>query len=82
MDGLEGCSLQQYLHNGLLGEQNESAWRRRGAGLAIFGKSATYPPARPDMRIDFQFDQAAFSFKALPFKIPCALHLLHKDTDG
>jgi PAP_fibrillin len=36
----------------------------------LFGKSQSGPPAREHMRIDFQFDQAAFDFKALPFNIP------------
>lgn len=27
-------------------------------------------PAVQDLRIDFQFDRAAFTFNALPFKIP------------
>jgi len=43
---------------------------RRGAGLPIFGKSSTYPPAQENMRIDFQFDNAAFNFYNLPFRIP------------
>eukprot|EP01026_Neomeris_dumetosa_P078327 TRINITY_DN8468_c0_g1_i2.p1 TRINITY_DN8468_c0_g1~~TRINITY_DN8468_c0_g1_i2.p1 ORF type:complete len:429 (-),score=38.15 TRINITY_DN8468_c0_g1_i2:235-1521(-) len=43
---------------------------RQGEGLPIFGKSLTYPPADQDMRIDFQFDNAAFKFTFLPFKIP------------
>eukprot|EP00892_Ulva_mutabilis_P007085 jgi/Ulvmu1/4749/UM020_0033.1 len=43
---------------------------RKGAGLALFGKSSVEPPAKDNMRIDFQFDQAAFDFKALPFNIP------------
>ena len=36
---------------------------RRGAGLPLFGKSQTGPPARQGLRIDFQFDQAAFDFR-------------------
>lgn len=45
---------------------------RSGAGLpfGIMGVSSTAPPAEKDMRIDFQFDKAAFRFKALPFAIP------------
>jgi hypothetical protein len=43
---------------------------RQGAGLPLFGKSFNYPAARKNMRIDFQFDQAAFTFYKLPFKIP------------
>jgi hypothetical protein len=42
---------------------------RRGAGLPIFGKSQSGPPARKHMRIDFQFDKAAFDFR-------CALLLV------
>ena len=42
---------------------------RAGAGLPLFGKSETYPPARPHSRIDFQFDRAAFHFRALPFTV-------------
>ncbi|KAG1662067.1 hypothetical protein FOA52_005314 [Chlamydomonas sp. UWO 241] len=57
---------------------------RRGAGLPLFGKSNTYPPARPNMRIDFQFDNAAFHFKALPFTIPYPVpfRLLGDETKG
>ncbi|GLC44333.1 hypothetical protein PLESTB_000481200 [Pleodorina starrii] len=43
---------------------------RSGEGLPLFGKSFTYPPARPNTRIDFQFDRAAFNFRFLPFKLP------------
>lgn len=45
---------------------------REGEGLpfGIMGKSMTHPPARRNMRIDFQFDRAAFYFKKLPFTIP------------
>jgi hypothetical protein len=42
---------------------------RAGAGLPLFGRSETYPPARPHSRIDFQFDRAAFHFRALPFTV-------------
>ena len=44
--------------------------RRKGAGLPLFGKSFTYAAARPNMRIDFQFDNAAFHFRFLPFTLP------------
>ncbi|PNW85211.1 hypothetical protein CHLRE_03g176350v5 [Chlamydomonas reinhardtii] len=43
---------------------------RQGEGLPLFGKSNNYPAARPNMRIDFQFDRAAFNFRFLPFTIP------------
>lgn len=43
---------------------------QRGAGFPLLGKSSTEPPAGPNMRIDFQFDSAAFDFYKLPFKIP------------
>lgn len=43
---------------------------RQGAGLPLFGKSFTNPPARANMRIDFQFDNAAFHLRFLPFTIP------------
>lgn len=45
---------------------------RTGEGLpfGIMGRSSTEPPTRPDMRVGFQFDRAAFTFKLLPFKIP------------
>lgn len=43
---------------------------RQGAGLPLFGKSFTYPAARANSRIDFQFDKAAFYFKFLPFTLP------------
>lgn len=49
---------------------------RQGAGIALFGKSFNYPPARPNSRIDFQFDTAAFYFRcarmACFFKTPAA----------
>ena len=44
--------------------------RRKGAGLPLFGKSFTYPAASPNTRVDFQFDNAAFHFRFLPFTIP------------
>ncbi|KAI8475801.1 MAG: hypothetical protein J3K34DRAFT_516979 [Monoraphidium minutum] len=45
---------------------------RVGEGLpfGIMGKSFKYKPARANSRIDFQFDQAAFHFRFLPFTIP------------
>ena len=45
---------------------------RRGAGLpfGLLGVSSTEPPASPNVRVDFQFDRAAFYFKALPFSLP------------
>ena len=43
---------------------------RKGAGLPLFGKSFTYAASRPNSRIDFQFDNAAFHFRFLPFTIP------------
>lgn len=43
---------------------------RKGVGLALFGRSDSRPPSRPGMRIDFQFDRAAFTFKFLPFTVP------------
>lgn len=43
---------------------------RKGPGLAIFGKSSTYPPSGKDIRVDFQFSKGAFQFKSLPFTIP------------
>lgn len=43
---------------------------RQGAGIPLLGKSFNYPPARPNSRIDFAFDQAAFTFSFLPFSIP------------
>lgn len=43
---------------------------RKGAGLPLFGKSSTYPPPGPDIRIDFQFSKGAFDFSFLPFTIP------------
>ncbi|CAM9220883.1 unnamed protein product [Ascophyllum nodosum] len=39
-------------------------------GFNIIGVSQTTPPKDPSARIDFQFDQAGFDFKALPFNIP------------
>lgn len=43
---------------------------RANEGFALLGKSFTYSPARANMRIDFQFDKAAFYFSFLPFSIP------------
>lgn len=45
---------------------------RRGEGLpfGIMGRSSSEPPARRGLRVDFQFDRAAFTFNALPFKVP------------
>jgi hypothetical protein len=43
---------------------------RQGAGIPLLGKSSNYPPARPNSRIDFAFDKAAFYFSFLPFSIP------------
>jgi hypothetical protein len=43
---------------------------RQGAGIPLLGKSSNYPPARPNSRIDFAFDRAAFYFSFLPFSIP------------
>lgn len=43
---------------------------RQGAGLPLFGRSFNAPPARPNCRIDFAFDRAAFQFEFLPFTIP------------
>ncbi|KAL3132602.1 hypothetical protein ABBQ32_009130 [Trebouxia sp. C0010 RCD-2024] len=57
---------------------------RQKPGLAIFGKSSNTPPAHPNMRVDFQFDKAAFAFNALPFKIPYPVpfKLLGDETKG
>lgn len=57
---------------------------RRGAGLALFGKSSSEAPARKNLRIDFQFDRAAFDFKKLPIKIPYPVpfKLLGDETKG
>ena len=45
---------------------------RKGKGLpfGILGVSSTTPPSGPNVRIDFQFVQADFYFKSLPFTIP------------
>lgn len=45
---------------------------RRGSGLpfGILGVSSTDPPSRPNLRVDFQFDRAAFNFGFLPFTVP------------
>lgn len=57
---------------------------RRGAGIPLFGKSFAYPPARRNMRIDFGFDVAAFTFRFLPFKVPYPVpfKLLGDETKG
>lgn len=40
---------------------------RRGAGLpfGILGISSTEPPARPNMRVDFQFDRWEYGVRLL-----------------
>ena len=59
---------------------------RKGKGLpfGILGVSSTQPPASKDLRIDFQFDQAAFYFKKLPFTspYPVPFKLLGDETKG
>lgn len=57
---------------------------RQGAGLSLFGKSSTYPPARPNSRIDFQFTLGTFHFSFLPFPIPYPVpfRLLGDETKG
>ena len=57
---------------------------RKGAGLPLFGKSFTYPAKYPNSRVDFQFDNAAFHFRALPFTIPYPVpfRLLGDETKG
>jgi PAP_fibrillin len=59
---------------------------RKGKGLpfGILGVSSTTPPATKNLRIDFQFDQAAFYFKKLPFTIPYPVpfKLLGDETKG
>ncbi|GAX78326.1 hypothetical protein CEUSTIGMA_g5768.t1 [Chlamydomonas eustigma] len=57
---------------------------RQGAGIPLFGKSFTYPAATDNSRVDFQFDNAAFHFKALPFTIPYPVpfRLLGDETKG
>jgi len=59
---------------------------RKGRGLpfGILGVSQTTPPATKNLRIDFQFDQAAFYFKKLPFTIPYPVpfKLLGDETKG
>ena len=41
-----------------------------GLPFGFLGVSSTAPPLRPGIRVDFQFDRAAFYFKLLPFTIP------------
>jgi hypothetical protein len=59
---------------------------RKGKGLplGILGVSSTTPPATKNLRINFQFDQAAFYFKKLPFTIPYPVpfKLLGDETKG
>ncbi|KAH7616619.1 hypothetical protein Ndes2526B_g08716 [Nannochloris sp. 'desiccata'] len=59
---------------------------RKGKGLpfGILGVSSTALPAAKNVRIDFQFDQAAFYFKKLPFTIPYPVpfKLLGDETKG
>ncbi len=66
-----GClSPSAFTHQPILATCFTGPPCRQGAGIPLFGKSFTYSAARPHMRIDFQFDQAAFYFKRLPFTIP------------
>lgn len=44
---------------------------RKGEGIFLFGKSKSDPPEAPNMRIDFQFDTAAFDFRC----VPCTHHV-------
>ncbi|KAK9865349.1 hypothetical protein WJX84_010652 [Apatococcus fuscideae] len=57
---------------------------RKGKGLPLFGKSESTPPSSPEVRIDFQFDTAAFDLAVLPFKIPYPVpfKLLGDETKG
>ena len=45
---------------------------RKGQGLpfGLLGTSSVEPPSKVHTRIDFQFDTAAFNFKALPLTVP------------
>lgn len=45
---------------------------RKGKGLpfGILGTSTTDPPTKKNIRVDFQFDSAAFYFKPIPVSIP------------
>jgi hypothetical protein len=45
---------------------------RKGKGLpfGILGTSSTDPPAKKNIRVDFQFDSAAFYFKPIPVSVP------------
>jgi hypothetical protein len=45
---------------------------RKGRGLpfGLLGTSSVDPPSKVHTRIDFQFDTAAFNFKALPLTVP------------
>lgn len=45
--------------------------RSEGRGRGVFGALLKdFALLGQDIRIDFQFDRAAFTFKSLPFKIP------------
>jgi hypothetical protein len=55
---------------------------RKGEGIFLLGKSKIDPPAEPNMRIDFQFDQAAFDIRYMPpaddmpcRRFPCSLDM-------
>ena len=59
---------------------------RKGKGLpfGILGVSSVEPPARKNLRVDFQFTKAAFYFKILPFTIPYPVpfQLLNDERKG
>ncbi|CAM9553482.1 unnamed protein product, partial [Choristocarpus tenellus] len=53
-------------------------------GLNVLGVSKVTPPENPKARIDFQFDEAGFELKILPFTIPYPVpfRLLGDDVKG
>ncbi|KAK9820183.1 hypothetical protein WJX72_007235 [[Myrmecia] bisecta] len=96
LSGEQGARVYNIVKFGRLGELKAEAEAitdsqpmegftpRKGPGIALFGKSSVNTPAAPDLRIDFQFDRAAFDFKLLPFKVPYPVpfKLLGDETKG
>lgn len=55
---------------------------RKGEGIFLFGKSKTDPPAEPNMRIDFQFDTAAFDIRCMHVICkPCGFDAQHPNAE-
>ena len=59
---------------------------RKGKGFFIFGASSSAPPARANVRLDFQFETAAFNLRFLPQGVtipyPVPFRLLGDERKG